>query len=152
MTQTRYRWMIFIVLVLLVSNVFLAFLLLKTNKPAETAKKDGADRIPQWYSEVGLDEKQIDTFKVRREEYFKEARPLWQEIRQLKDSLYHSMEKPETDSSVIELVELINQKNVIADLRLYRHFSRLRTMCTPEQQVRFDTIVPKMVNKPWRKR
>ena len=152
MSQTRYRWMIFIVLVLLISNIFLAFLLLKNNNPATNSKKNTTDKTPQWYSEVGLNEKQIDTFKILREEFFKEAKPIWQEIRQLKDSLYHTMEKPETDSSVISIIAKINEKNTMADLRLYRHFSRLRTMCTPDQQVRFDTIVPKMVNRPWRKK
>lgn len=149
MTQTRYRWMLFIVLVLLISNSVLAYLLTGFNTDKKSDKRKPEDRVSAWYKEVGLEQSQIDTFKILKEEYFKEMKPIWGEIRNLKDSLYSHLEKSPDDSVVAGLLTSISQKNLAADKHAFSHFSRLRTMCTPDQQVRFDTIFPKMLNRPW---
>jgi hypothetical protein len=149
MTQTRYRWMLFIVMVLLISNMVLAFLLTGFNSHKTDVKKKAEDRLPAWYKEVGLDQNQIDTFKVFREDYFRIMKPLWGEIRSLKDSLYSQLSKSPEDSVVNNLLIAISQKNLASDKQTFSHFSRARSMCNPEQQVRFDTIIPKILNRPW---
>ena len=149
MTQTRYRWMLFIVLVLLISNVVLAYFLTGFNVDKKSNKKKPEDRVSAWYKEVGLEQSQIDTFKILKEDYFKVMKPIWGEIRILKDSLYSQLDKAPEDSVVASLLTAISQKNLASDKQTFSHFSRLRTMCTPDQQVRFDTIIPKMLNRPW---
>lgn len=141
--------MLFIVLVLLISNIVLAFLLTGSNTEKRTDKKKPEDRVSAWYKEVGLEQSQIDTFKLLKEDYFKVMKPIWGEIRSLKDSLYGQLNKSPEDSVVNNLLNAISQKNLISDSNTFSHFSRLRKMCTPEQQVRFDTIIPKMLNRPW---
>jgi hypothetical protein len=76
-------------------------------------------------------------------------KPIWNEIRVLKDSLYLHLDKTPDDSTVNNYLELISQKNLFADRYNFVHFSKLRKMCTADQQVRFDTIIPKMLNRPW---
>jgi hypothetical protein len=149
MTQTRYRWMLFIVLVLLISNIVLAFLLTGSNAKKKEDKKKPEDRVSAWYKEVGLEQSQIDTFKLMKEDYFKVMKPIWGEIRMLKDSLYSQLSKSPEDSVVNSLLIAISQKNLASDKHTFTHFSKLRRMCTLDQQARFDTIIPKMLNRPW---
>jgi hypothetical protein len=137
------------VLILLISNIILAFLLIGFDADNKEGKKKTEDRIPAWYKEVGLEQSQIDTFKLLREEYFKIMKPIWGEVRSLKDSLYSQLSKSPEDSGVNKLLNSISEKNLASDKQTFTHFSRLRTMCSPDQQVRFDTIVPKMLNRPW---
>lgn len=141
--------MLFIVIILVTSNIILAFLLTGFKSEKQEVKKRPADRLSPWYSEVGLEKDQIDTFRIFREDYFKVMKPIWNEIRELKDSLYAHLEKSPEDSLINNYLVQISQKNLVADRNTFSHFSRLRTMCTPEQQIKFDTIIPKMVNRPW---
>jgi hypothetical protein len=115
-------------------------------------KKRKGNDVSAWYAEVGLEQEQIDTFKVLKEEYFKDMKPLWSDIRQLKDSLYLQLDKSLEDSTAQNILMMISKKNLEADSRTYMHFTKLRKFCTPAQQVRFDTIIPKLINRTGRRR
>ena len=110
MSQTKYRWMVFLVLILLTSNIVLAFFLFSNNKK-DGKRNSKEDFAMMFYKELGLNTSQIDTFKTKKEDYFKEMRPLWGEIRELKDSLYRNMGTLGKDSSANTLIVLINDKN-----------------------------------------
>jgi len=151
MSQTRYRWMLFLVIILVASNILLGYLLMQSgNQPVEKKKK--ANDVSAWYAEVGLEQNQIDTFKILKEEYFKDMKPLWSDIRQLKDSLYRQLEKSPEDSSAQNILLMISKKNLEVESRTYLHFTKLRKFCTPAQQARFDTIIPRMISRAGRKR
>jgi hypothetical protein len=143
--------MLFLVIILVASNILLGYLLMQSgNQPIE--KKRKANDVSAWYAEVGLEQEQIDTFKILKEEYFKDMKPLWSDIRQLKDSLYRQLDKSTEDSTAQHILSMISQKNLEAESRTYLHFTKLRRFCTPAQQARFDTIIPKLVNRTGRKR
>jgi hypothetical protein len=151
MSQTRYKWMLFLVIILVASNILLGYLLLQSDNHPIVKKRKGND-VSAWYAEVGLEQEQIDTFKVLKEEYFKDMKPLWSDIRQLKDSLYLQLDKSLEDSTAQNILMMISKKNLEADSRTYMHFTKLRKFCTPAQQVRFDTIIPKLINRTGRRR
>lgn len=143
--------MLFLVIILVASNILLGYLLMQSgNQPVE--KKRKGNDVSAWYAEVGLEQDQIDTFKILKEEYFKDMKPLWSEIRQLKDSLYKQLDKDVEDSSSQKILLMISQKNLEVDSRTYLHFTKLRKFCTPSQQARFDTIIPKLFNNPKKRR
>ena len=143
--------MLFLVIILVASNILLGFLLIRSGNHAVEKKRKGND-VSAWYAEVGLEQAQIDTFKILKEEYFKDMKPLWGDIRQLKDSLYQQLDKGVEDSTAQHILSLISQKNLEVDTRTYLHFTKLRKFCTPTQQARFDTIIPKLINRPGRRR
>jgi hypothetical protein len=143
--------MLFLVIILVASNILLGYLLMQSGNQPVVKKRKGND-VSAWYAEVGLEQNQIDTFKVLKEEYFKDMKPLWSDVRQLKDSLYRQLDKNIEDSTAQNILLLISKKNLEADSRTYMHFTKLRQFCTPAQQARFDTIIPKLVNRTGRKR
>ena len=143
--------MLFLVIILVASNILLGYLLMQSGNRAVEKKRKGND-VSAWYAEVGLEQAQIDTFKILKEEYFKDMKPLWGDIRQLKDSLYDQLDKGVEDSTAQHILSLISQKNLEVDSRTYLHFTKLRKFCTPSQQARFDTIIPKLINRPGRRR
>lgn len=143
--------MLFLVIILVASNVLLGFLLVQSNGKT-VDKKRKPNEVSAWYAEVGLEQDQIDTFKTLKEDYFNDMKPIWAEIRQLKDSLYLQLGKNMPDSSAQEIFMKISQKNMEAENRTYAHFTKLRRFCTPDQQVRFDTIIPKLINRNGKKR
>jgi hypothetical protein len=150
MSNNRYKWILFLVVVLIISNIVLAVLLFTPPGEKEIVRKKRENPSLAIYKEIGLDSIQVDTFKARKELYFKNIRPVWEEIRNLKDSLYKNMEVSPNDSSVQQLIELISEKSKEADVKMYQHFYEMRQFCTQEQQVRYDTIVPKLINRSGR--
>ncbi len=152
MDKTKNRWLLFLVLILLISNLVLAFFYFMDEKSGTERRKNQQDFAMTVYKEIGLSDTQIDTFKVLKDEFFKEMKPMWGEIRSLKDSLYRNMGKSMSDSASVQLMDQIAAKNSTADKKMYDHFRRLRSLCNDEQKVRFDTIVPKLVNRSWRRK
>jgi hypothetical protein len=75
-------------------------------------------------------------------------RPVWNENKKAKDSLYQNLASNLSDSTVNDLLEKIKTTNHFSDSFTYAHFTKLRALCTPDQQVRFDTIIPKLINRP----
>ncbi|MFM7221827.1 MAG: hypothetical protein ACKO03_00165 [Bacteroidota bacterium] len=151
MNQTTYKWMLFIVLILLISNVVMAFFLFGDEIKGGSKKGKGEDMAMKVYREIGLDSDQVKVFLSSKEEYFKQMRPVWGEIKKLKDSLYQQMEMNSSDSIVNGLLNSITERNRYADSFTYDHFSKLRVLCTPDQQARFDTIIPKLINRSRRR-
>jgi hypothetical protein len=150
MNQSKYKWILFLVAVLLISNVFLAIFLFSSKEKKTDSNKKRESPSTIIYKELGLTNQQIDTFKTNKDLFFKDMRPIWDEIKNLKDSLYGHMDVDSKDSSIQLLTAAISQKTKEADLKMYQHFVEMRKLCTSEQQVRFDTIIPKFLNRSGR--
>lgn len=147
MNQTKYKWLVFLVLILLISNMILAFFLFFSNKKIEKKKETPDEWAMKIYKEIGLDTNQIVIFKKEKDDFFNTMRPVWNENKKAKDSLYKNLSSNLSDSTIRNLLDVIKTTNHFSDSFTYAHFIKLRELCTPEQQVRFDTIIPKIVNR-----
>ena len=150
-SKAKYRWMILLVLVLLASNIVLAFFLFSKNKKPDY-KKIAEERSMSFYKELGLDSMQIDSFKTAKDAFIKGMKPSWGHVKQLKDSLYHALSKDPSDSMVISLLDGIGSQSRENERLAFSHFHRLRDFCTVEQQAKFDTLLPKFLNRNRNKR
>lgn len=147
MSQTKYKWMVFLVLILLISNMVLAFFLFFANDKREKKKDTPDEWAMKIYNEIGLDTTQITLFKKEKDDFFSTMRPVWNENKKAKDSLYQNLASNLSDSTVNDLLEKIKTTNHFSDSFTYAHFTKLRALCTPDQQLRFDTIIPKIVSR-----
>lgn len=151
MSTAKFRWMVFLVVLLMISNSILAVFLFSGKGHGPKGRSAG-DTSMVIYKQIGLSATQIDSFKIMKDHFFKEMKPIWSEIRTLKDSLYSNMDKGLEDSTYTLLLAEIAKKSARADQTMYAHFVEMRALCTEEQKVRFDTIIPKLVTRPWRRR
>lgn len=145
MNQTKYKWMVFLVFILLLSNMVLAFFLFFANDKKPKKRENADEWAMKIYNEIGLDTTQIEIFKKEKDEYFNAMRPVWNENREAKENLYKKLTSNTSDTSVLLILSQIEKTNHFSDSFTYAHFVKLRALCTPEQQVRFDTIMPKLV-------
>lgn len=128
------------------SNIILAVLLFTSHEEGKGRGRDAAAMAI--YKEIGLTSNQIDTFKARKEVFFSEMKPLWEKIKELKNNLYKHLDKSDVNDSLIQSLTLqIADKNREADLKMYQHFIEIRALCTSEQKIRFDSIIPKFINR-----
>jgi len=152
MNQTKYKWMLFLVLILLISNMVLAFFLFFGNNKKQWKRDSPDEWAMKIYNEIGLDANQIKVFKEEKDSFFSTMRPVWNENKQAKERLYNNLAINPTDSSVILLLEQIKSTNHYSDSFTFIHFQKLRALCTDEQKIRFDTIMPKLITRPRNRR
>jgi Spy/CpxP family protein refolding chaperone len=146
MTQiTRSKWFVVSFVVMLATNVVLLFMLFRNT---DSAVEKRGSTFSQMVRDLQLDSAQQLIFRQRKDSFMKSMKPLWEDIRKSKYELYRQLQDVNTPDSVIHLLTLvIGEKTVISEEMQFKHFRELRTVCTPEQQARFDTLVPQMTSR-----
>ena len=146
---TKNKWFLFLLGFLLLANVTL---LLSFFVFGEKGERKSHNQPPQGSGylskELSFSPEQQSKHKALKEEHFKNIRPLWEEIRLTKDSLYRQLNNPAFDENALqEMTDRLAEKNQLSDQLMFRYFRELRKICTPEQLAKYDTIVPQMVKR-----
>jgi DNA-binding MarR family transcriptional regulator len=138
---TNNKWVLLLVIFLVMTNLALVFFAFSNAKPAE--RRDQKDFMK---TKLHLTEEQDKYFKQKKEEYFSVMKPRWEEVNNLKDSLYqHIGDEQVSDSMVNYYIDKWTENTRQSDKKLFYHFRELRSRCNKDQQVIFDTLVPKIV-------
>ena len=147
---TKNKWFLFLLGFLLLANValLLSFFVFGEKSDPGEVKKSG--QSPGYLSrELVLTQEQELLFKEKKEEHFKRIKPLWEEIRKTKDTLYRQLSNPDfNDSAVNAITSRLAAKNKLSDEMLFNHFRELRKLCSDEQKAKFDTLIPQMMTRP----
>jgi periplasmic protein CpxP/Spy len=149
-TITKNKWFLFLLGFLFLANIALLLSFFVFGERSDGDKNKGNTSNTKGYlsKELQLTKEQDAEFNQMKEEHFRNMKPLWSEIRQTKDSLFRQMNNPAFDDSAIAaFTSRIATKNKKADEMMFRHFRELRKLCTPEQQQKFDTLIPQMLNR-----
>ena len=52
-----------------------------------------------------------------------------------------------SDSVINKASDVIAQKQKALDLQTFNHFKKVRALCTPEQQAKYDSMIQRMFRK-----
>lgn len=146
---SRNKNLLFIIAALLLTNiaVLVYFLWIKQPEPKpDGQKKNGMTEMLQ--KEVGFNDEQVGQYKQLKEEQRATIRPMFDEMRKAKDSLFRLLSDPGVSDSIINKAsEAIAQKQKALDLQTFSHFKKVRALCTVEQQSKYDSMVLRMFRK-----
>lgn len=149
MSNSRNRNLLIIIGVLVLTNiaVLVYFLGQKPVKPEHNDRnKTGISEALQ--KEVGFTDEQIAQYKQLKEVQKQTIRPMFDDMRIAKDSLFKLLSYPGVDDSLLNKVsDVIAQKQKAVDMQTFNYFKKIRTLCTPEQQPRYDSVVQRMFKK-----
>jgi Spy/CpxP family protein refolding chaperone len=149
---TRNKWFLALLGVLLLGNIalLLSFFVFGERQEAKPPKTEERSYLAR---ELKLDAGQEKQFKEMKERFFKDMEPVWEDIRKTKDSFYRQVNNSAlTDAEIADWARRIAEKSRVSDERMFQHFRELRNYITPEQQAKFDTLVPKMMTRGQRNR
>jgi periplasmic protein CpxP/Spy len=147
-TITKNKWFLFLLGFLFLANIALLLSFFVFGEKGSAYKDSRNGQQSSLSKELLLSKEQENAFSKLKEEHFKVMKPLWAEIRQTKDSLYRQFNNPSLDDSALSaFTDRIAAKNKMADELMFRHFIELRKICRPEQQQKFDTLIPQMFNR-----
>jgi Spy/CpxP family protein refolding chaperone len=151
MSTPANRNLLIIIGVLLITNIAMLVYFLsdkKSAKPAEQAKDNRTGVAEMLQKDVGFTDDQIAKYKTLKEKQKETIKPMFDDMRRAKDSLFRLLSYPETsDSLVSKAADIIAQRQKALDLQTFHHFKRVRTLCTPEQHAKYDSLVIKMFSK-----
>jgi len=145
---TQNKFLVLLVAILLVANlcVMLYFFVFKNHEPEKS--RPVSDFMQK---ELGLNAEQTEKFKHLRDEHRAAVKPVVEEMKRLKDSLYNLLQDPQSnDSSVQAIAERIGDKQEEWEILIFHHFEKVRLICDSSQLPKLDTLVHRMINRwPW---
>lgn len=149
-SSKKTRSLIAIIVFLLLSNIALLIFFLtlsgKPDKPNRNHDRNGMQESLK--TEVGFDQKQLDSYQQLREEHMKKIKPLFEDIRAAKDSLYSLLYVENLSDSIINKTAVrIGEKQMLLDKEVFTHFKNVRLLNRPEQLSKFDTVFKRVIDK-----
>lgn len=150
--------LVFIIGVLLLSNIAMLYFYLTKKNCEENKPKDKPRTefmVEKLKNDVGFTDSQIAQYREIRTKHKENMRPMFENIFYAKDSLYKLLVLPQapSDSVVNHYLEEIGNKQEIIDQKIFNHFLTLKQLCTPEQVPRYDSTIQKvikgMINPRW---
>ena len=146
---TQNRFLVLLVAILLVANLglMLYFFVFRSRHDPERAHPV-SDLMQK---ELGLDAEQTEKFHQLRDQHRAAVKPIVDDMKRLKDSLYNLLQDPQAnDSSARAIAEQIGDKQEEWEILIFHHFEKVRAICDSGQLPKLDTLVHKMINKwPW---
>ncbi|MEO9210909.1 MAG: hypothetical protein ABI208_07415 [Ginsengibacter sp.] len=145
MKFTSTKSLIFIILVLFLTNVLLLFFFVsKRDAGNKNHASNGLYTVLK--DSVGFSENQLAQYQDLRTHQFEQVKPLFDQIRKSKENFYQLIyEENLIDSIKMEKADSIGQSQKMLDLQMFNYFKEVRNICTPEQLPQFDKALQNVV-------
>ncbi len=137
------------VALLLIANIALvAFMVFGRSEKSKRGNGTKPDATEMLAKELGLTDEQKTTHRQMKEEQNKTLRPLTDSIRDIKVQFYSLNKEAQLNDSLLnEYVSRVSALQLKVDKKMLAHFNKVRAFLKPEQQVKYDTLVIKMINR-----
>lgn len=161
MSRPGSKNLLIIIAVLLLTNIGVLGYFLWFKKPAKQAEqrwdaKGNSNGIYELLQkDVGFSADQLAQYKLMKDKQRETLRPMFDDMRKAKDSLFRLLKESDVPDSISDKVAgEIGRRQKMLDLQTYTYFRKVRTLCTPEQLPKYDTLIQNMfskMSKPQRK-
>lgn len=148
----RQRWLTVLVVILLLTNIITLSFIWFADKPRKqqgTASKE--KRMGQFMvNELKFDKDQEARYWQMRDTLVSQQRVVMDSMRTAKRNFFNLLKQPPATVSDSLLTAKGQEVNVLQrklDLLTFHHFQRVKTLCTPEQLQKFDTVIAEIVNR-----
>ncbi len=147
---TQNKFLVLLVAILLTANLglMLYFFVFKNDHKGGRKPRPVSDFVQK---ELGFNADQTAKFQQLRDQHREAVKPIMDEMKKLKDSLYNLLQKPVVnDSTATALANKIGEKQKEWELMIFHHFQKVRAICDSSQLPKFDTLVHRMISRgPW---
>jgi periplasmic protein CpxP/Spy len=98
---------------------------------------------------LNFSEEQAKTYRQLRQEYFENAQPYYEEIKNHKEALFQQL-KVKNNQKVNEIAEKIGKIQASIEVLTFEHFMEIRELATEEQRPQFDSLIVRIVDRAHR--
>jgi protein CpxP len=143
---SRNKVLLTIIAILLVTNIVMLVLFLRMRPGLQEPKKLGFTE--KLKNQVGFSAQQMAVFEPKKKVFWNSVRARFDEIKKTKEDFYNYMYDPTVPDSVLESkAEIIGKQQKDLDLFVIKHFKDIRTLCTPEQLPKYDSLLPPLIER-----
>ncbi|MDI3318482.1 Spy/CpxP family protein refolding chaperone [Pinibacter soli] len=136
------KWLV--IVLLLINAATLAYLYVGVgDKKKPAPSKRGRDFIEK---ELGLNAQQKIQHDSLHKIFSDKQQAIFGRIKVLKDSLYFNSNASNDSALVDRYTQQIGAELTTLEKESFYHFKKVRGICTPEQQVKLDTIISRINN------
>jgi protein CpxP len=130
---------IIIVALLLMNAGTLTFMFMRMKPPHDRGPRE----VSKWLTgQLNLDAGQQEQFNKLQEAHKQNMEPIQQQDRDLHDRYFKLLHGDVTDSTLVkQLADSIALNRVQTELVTFYDFKKIRGICNPEQQKKFDEII-----------
>ncbi len=139
---TKNKWLMIAVLLLLAANMatLAVFWINKEKKPSPL--KGGGAAADFIIREVGFDSQQQRQYRELIKEHRRGAEQIRRQIHDAKNQFFELLQQPSVSDSVKKAAAIAaNEGAMQLDLQTFDHFRKVRELCRPDQQQKFDRII-----------
>jgi protein CpxP len=144
------KTLLLIIAVLVLTNIaVLAYFLWykKSDLPLKADREKNGIAEPL-EKEVGFSSDQLAQYKMLKDKQHELIRPMYEGMRRSKDSLFRLLgSRDANDSTVVHLATSIGEQQRALDLETFSHFKRVRALCKPDQEIKYDSMLVRMFRK-----
>jgi Spy/CpxP family protein refolding chaperone len=146
---TQNKLLVLMVAILLAANLCLMLYFFVFKNHHEPDKSRPVSDFVQ--RELGLSAEQAEKFKQLRDEHRAAVKPVVDDMKRLKDSLYSLLRDPQANDSAARVIaKQIGEKQQEWEMLIFHHFEKVRAICDSSQLPKLDTLVHRMIDKwPW---
>jgi hypothetical protein len=145
--------LLLVVAVLLLANIAMLLYFLWGKEPSRKNAHAERQRSPITLfleQQIGFDKQQMEAYEKMRQEHRQKMRPLFEEIRIAKVGFYGLLNNPAySESEFNQGASAIGEKQKAIDVQAFHNFRELRKICTPSQQVKYDSLIPGVIGEMW---
>lgn len=149
-SKTKTKSLITIIIFLLITNVAMLIFFVLLSKPVDRRQRNHESNgmYKSLQNDVGFSKVQLDQYQALREVQMKNVRPMFNEVRETKKAFYELISSDQVSDSLLSAdADSIAQKQKELDMQMFLYFKNVRKICTPEQTVKFDSIMKKVVGR-----
>ena len=149
---SKTKVLIFIIIVLFLANLAMLGYFLGAEKEEKSKDKDRGPNVMNTVlqEKVGFTEEQMKRVSELRKQHWDNMRQLFDESRKAKIDFYKNLSQSEVSDTLLKTAAFrIGKTQEAIDLQTFRNFRDVRSLCTPEQLPRYDSMVPATIQKMW---
>ena len=143
-------YLFIIVMVLIVLNIVTIGFFVFFGQSFDPKNRHGKENPGEYLvNELKFTSEQQLQFENLRSDHHNTVCPLTDEIKRQKTIFFSELQKKQIDTLKVDsLSKLITELHRKVDLTTFWHFNKIRHICTPEQQHRFDEIIQEGLLNP----
>ncbi len=150
-TTPKNKLFISIIAILLLANIAMLIFFVLLREPGKQWHRNDKGVSPvseMLQKKLGFTEQQMKEYEQLKQQHREKMKPLFEDLRTAKEQLYKYLSDTTTNETILNTAtDLIGQKQSVIDLRFFNHFKDIRALCTAEQRVGFDSLLPPLLHK-----
>jgi LTXXQ motif family protein len=136
------------VILLLLVNIAMVIFIMRGRKPYDSRRGKGDNPVEMMEKELNMTEQQKKDVKKLRDEHFAAIRPLFDSVRAAKSAFFGLIKDSNVSDSLLNIYsKRITETQAAVDKLTFAHFRSVRALLNPDQQVKYDEFVQKMMQR-----